>query len=150
MNRSQKTGFTLSILLNVLLIGIVAGYAFSPMHHRGERPRFQELEDRLAEMPIADEKKAEVVRLFKEGFAKQQEERAHMQQMRNKVEHILKTDPLDKTALHRAFAEIQTVQQGLHEDMSNLLVTVAERLNADERKELAKVLHRFSGKGKRR
>ncbi len=143
MKKSQKTVFTLSVILNVLLIGIVAGYAFSPMHHRGggDRPRFHDFEKRIERLAIADEKKAEVVRLFKGGFERQKDERKQMKQERRKIEAILSADVFDEVTLRATFAEMQGAKQALHSDMSDVLVAVAKTLNAEERKELARMLH---------
>jgi uncharacterized membrane protein len=138
MNKKLKITFLISIIANVLLLGIVLG----ALPQRFEaRPSFQ---DRLK----ADLKKLpEPARTrFGESMEKMRKAgeplREQMQQAREEAIRLLTGEPFDEAAYDKQVSKIQELRQQMGKQMSNNMKEVAKSLPPEQRKELAKVLSR--------
>jgi uncharacterized membrane protein len=138
MNKKLKIAFLVSIIANVLLLGVVLGSL--PQRFEG-RPSFQ---DRLK----ADLKKLpEPTRTrFRESMDSMRRAgeplRQEMQQAREEAIRILTGEPFDEAAYDRQVNKIQQLRLQLGKQMSDNMKELAKSLPPEDRKELAKVLSR--------
>jgi uncharacterized membrane protein len=138
MTKKLKIAFLVSIIANVLLLGVVLGAL--PQRFEG-RPSFQ---DRLK----ADlEKLPEPTRTrFGESMDNMRKAseplRQQMQEAREKAIRILVTEPFDEAAYDREVNKFQQLRLQLGRQMSDNMKELAKSLPPEDRKELAKVLRR--------
>jgi uncharacterized membrane protein len=138
MNRKVRIVFLVSIILNVLLLGIVLG----ALPHRFER-----------RVPFQERLKADAEKLpepartrFLEGMETARKEvepmREQMRQAREETLRILASESFDEAAYDQQVDRIQKLRLELAKRMSNSIKQVAKNLAPEQRKELAKILHR--------
>lgn len=134
MNKKLKIAFLVSIIANVLLLGVVLGAL--PQRFEG-RPSFQ---DRLKKLPEPTRTRfgesMDSVRRAGEPL------RQEMQQAREEAIRILTGEPFDEAAYDRQVNKIQQLRLQLGKQMSDNMKELAKSLPPEDRKELAKVLSR--------
>jgi uncharacterized membrane protein len=140
MNKKARIAFLVSIIANVLLLGIVLG-ALPQRFER--RVPFQE------RLKTDAEKLPEPARTqFLEGMEKARKEvepmREQMRQAREETLRILASGSFDEAAYDRQVEKIQKLRFELAKRMSESIKQVAKNLAPEQRKELAKILHRPS------
>jgi uncharacterized membrane protein len=138
MNKKARIAFLVSIIANVLLLGIVLG-ALPQRFER--RVPFQE------RLKTDAEKLPEPARTqFLEGMEKARKEvepmREQMRQAREETLRILASGSFDEAAYDRQVEKIQKLRFELAKRMSESIKQVAKNLAPEQRKELAKILHR--------
>jgi uncharacterized membrane protein len=138
MNRKARIAFLVSIIANVLLLGVVLG----ALPQRFER-----------RVPFQERLKADAEKLqepartrFLEGMENARKEieplREQMRQVREETLHVLASESFDEGAYDRQVEKIQKLRLELAKRMSNSIKQVAKNLTPEQRKELAKILHR--------
>lgn len=134
MNKKLKIAFLVSIIANVLLLGVVLGAL--PQRFEG-RPSFQ---DRLKKLPEPTRTRfgESMDSMRRAGEPLRQE----MQQAREEAIRILTGEPFDEAAYDRQVNKIQQLRLQLGKQMSDNMKELAKSLPPEDRKELAKVLSR--------
>lgn len=125
MNRHLKIIFTLSILLNVLLIGVVAGAAYKRMDGP---PRFEESRD-----PAFNHKMAKAMMEARKG---QEALFRQMRAARNDMNDALAADVFDEAAFDAASERLYKVQADMFRARNEATLKMAREMDAAERKEL--------------
>jgi uncharacterized membrane protein len=138
MNKKARIAFLVSIIANVLLLGIVLGALPQRLERRVP---FQE------RLKTDAEKLPEPARTqFLEGMEKARKEvepmREQMRQAREETLRILASGSFDEAAYDRQVEKIQKLRFELAKRMSESIKQVAKNLAPEQRKELAKILHR--------
>src|ERR671918_720315 len=138
MNKKLKIAFLVSIIANVLLLGVVLGAL--PQRFEG-RPSFQ---DRLkADLKKLPEPTRSRFGESMENMRKAGEPlRQQMQEAREEAIRILVTEPFDEAAYDREVNKFQQLRLQLGRQMSDNMKELAKSLPPEDRKELAKVLRR--------
>jgi uncharacterized membrane protein len=138
MNKKVRIAFLVSIIVNVLLLGIVLG----ALPHRFER-----------RVPFQERLKADAEKLqepartrFLEGMEKARQEvepiREQMRQARERTLSILASESFDEAAYDQQVEKIHKLRLDLAKRMSDSIKQVAKDLEPEQRKELTKILHR--------
>ncbi len=127
MNRHLKIFFTLSLLLNITLIGVVAGAAYKRWDDDG--PRFSESRDpqfnhKMAKSMMEARKGQEP--LFKE-----------MRAAKGEINKVLAADMFDEAAFHAASEKMYAAQAAMFKARNEAMLNMAKDMSAEERKELA-------------
>ena len=134
MNKKLKIAFLVSIIANVLLLGVVLGSL--PQRFEG-RPSFQDRLNKLPE-PTRTRFGESMDSMRRAGEPLRQE----MQQAREEAIRILTGEPFDEAAYDRQVNKIQQLRLQLGKQMSDNMKELAKSLPPEDRKELAKVLSR--------
>lgn len=136
MSKKLKIIFTLSLLLNVLLVGFIAGrltsYDFKRHHEQRQAV--------LKQFP--DDKRAMVEEAFK---AHRKDMRKHFKarhDVRKEMGKILREEPFDEAAFMALSQKMQRDSQQMRQAMQDKIVTLAKQLNQDERALLVEMLRK--------
>jgi uncharacterized membrane protein len=136
MNRHCKLLITLSMLLNLLLAGIIAGHAgrgLMPPPPRG----MQDMSEALPEARRA---------VFKDAMQRAEEDTAELHEQineaRNKAALILKAETFDKDAYMAEVQLMSKLRAQTMQRMAEAVVEVAEQSDATERATLADMVRR--------
>ena len=142
MNKKMKVILSVSILLNVLLLGIVIG-GFSKIHadrgfksHRME----QRLTEVLSVLPAAksEEFKLRISQLI-------EQRRSNKSIVKNARKNIMKAfeqEPFDKLLYQQAASRLNEFRQKQVADRMSLMIEMAEYLSPSERKKLSRLIMR--------
>lgn len=140
MNRHLKIFFTLSLLLNVTLIGVVAGASYQRWY--GDQARFVGLRDpqlnhKMAKSMMAARKGQEP--LFKD-----------MRSARNEMNKILSAEKFDEAAFHAASEKMYAAQAAMFKSRNDAMLDMAKDMNVQERKALVAHMKKLSERPDRR
>ncbi|KCZ58941.1 periplasmic heavy metal sensor [Hyphomonas chukchiensis] len=142
---------TLSVMANLLLVGLLIGMALrAPGYGRGpggmdgRRPPMMEgasQEDRMV-----------VRKMMMESFQSAEKEVENRRAVRQTLGEALQIDPYDPEAVRRAFASLRIADETVHSKIQEALVHRMGDLTLAQRKSLAEMLSREPGedRGRRR
>ena len=140
---------TLSIMANLLLLGLVVGSVLRSPHHRlgpdGMAPQRPPI---LGEASHGD--RMMVRRIMMEAFQSADMEVADRRAVRATLGEALQIDPYDPEAVRRAFASLRMSDEAVHTAIHESLVDRLGELSVDQRTALAEMLSREPGDGPRR
>ena len=140
MNKKMKVILSVSILLNVLLLGIVIG-GFSKIHadrgfksHRME----QRLTEVLSVLPTAksEEFKQRIGQLIEQRRAN----KSVVRNARKNIMRVFEQEPFDKKLYQQAVSNLNNLHQKQMADRVGLMTDMAEYLSPSERKQLARLI----------
>lgn len=140
MNRHLKIFFTLSLLLNITLIGVVAGAGYKRWNDDG--PRFAESRD-----PQFNHKMAKSMREARKG---QEPLFKQMRAAKEDMNKVLSGDQFDEAAFHDASEKMYKVQADMFKARNEAMLNMAREMSAAERKELAAHLKAMSERHEKR
>jgi uncharacterized membrane protein len=140
---------TLSVMANLLLVGLVAGALLrghpggpAPDGMRGDRPPMLEGASR--------EDRVLVRRIMMEAFRSAQSEVENRRGARASLAEALQIDPYDREAVRRAFVGLRKSDEAVHSEIHETLVDRLDELGIEQRKALAEMLSREPGDHRRR
>ena len=140
---------TLSIMANLLLLGLVVGSVLRSPHHRlgpdGMAPQRPPI---LGEASHGD--RMMVRRIMMEAFQSADMEVADRRAVRATLGETLQIDPYDPEAVRRAFASLRMSDEAVHTAIHESLVDRLGELSVEQRTALAEMLSREPGDGPRR
>ncbi len=140
---------TLSIMANLLLVGLVAGSMLrSPRNGFGPDGMPPQRPPVLGEASLAD--RMMVRRMMMEAFRSADREVADRRAARAALGDALQTDPYDPEAVRRAFGSLRVSDEDVHTAIHESLVGRLGELSVDQRTALAEMLSREPGDGPRR
>lgn len=127
MTKPIKIIFTLSLLLNIALVGVTVGCWWKKAHHHGT--------------PFSNTA-PETQALFKESF---DENRAAMRAdidairaSRTALETIIRAEPFDRAAYDAEVAKVLNIREGMNNRRAAILGGILEKLPAAEREKIVK------------
>jgi uncharacterized membrane protein len=141
MNKKMKIFISLSVLLNVLLVGIVIGAAtggFAKSH----------MEQRLVGIleVLPPEKNKEFSQRISNLKALKRTDFMHMKSARKNVMQVFEQEPFDKIAYQKAVQGLNHLHQAQMEVRVNLMADMAEYLSPKERKQLSRLIMKRGGR----
>ncbi|HEY1267431.1 MAG TPA: periplasmic heavy metal sensor [Candidatus Binatia bacterium] len=138
MNRSLKVVLLVSLIANVLLLGIVLGAAPRRLE---ERPSFRErVKADIEKLPEPARTK---MRENMEQTRKADEPAfAEIRQAREETLKILAADPFDEAAYDRQVNRISELRRGMFEHMSDNIKAIVKTLPPEQRKAVADLFKR--------
>ncbi len=132
MSRKLKLFFTISVLINLLLVGTLAGFIAKCNYRPGPNP------DDMAKLSPAGKA------LMAETFTKSHDELGDIfkdaRDARADVIAVLEADTFDKSAFDAASEKLRQLQTKIMQRRVDTAAELAGRLNADDRKLLAEWL----------
>jgi uncharacterized membrane protein len=152
MNKKMKIFFSLSVLLNVLLLGIAIGTVtggFTKSQMRAEHNTSgmaQRLDGLLEALP--PEKSKEFSQRISNLKALKRTDRAQMKSARKNVMQVFKQEPFDKVAYQKAVQGLNQLHQAQMEIRMNLMSDMAEYLSPKERRQLSHLIMTRGGRKK--
>jgi uncharacterized membrane protein len=140
---------TLSIMANLLLVGLVAGMMLrTPYHRFGSEGVAPQRPPILGEASHGD--RMVVRRMMMEAFQSADTEVAVRRTARATLGEALQIDPYDSDAVRRAFAALRLSDEAVHSAIHESLVDRLGELSVEQRTALAEMLSREPGDGPRR
>lgn len=130
MSKSIKIIFTISIVLNVLLLGAMAGQTF---HKLGDR------KDRLERMTqeMSPEGRHVVAKTMQKAFRDGRDKMRSMRQSKQDVKDILGAEEFDAEAFESAASKMQEMMIKAGDRRIQVTKELAEQLSQEDRKQLA-------------
>ena len=140
---------TLSVMANLLLVGLLIGMALrGPVHgpDGGDGPRPPMLEG------ASQEDRMVVRKMMMESFRSAEKEVEDRRVVRKQLGEALQIEPYDAEAVRRAFASLRIADETVHATIQESLVYRMGGLTLEQRKSLAEMLAREPGddRGRRR
>lgn len=142
MNKKMKVILSVSILLNVLLLGIVIG-GFSKIHadrgfksHRME----QRLTEVLSVLPTA--KSEEFKQRISQLIEQRRSNKSIVKNARKNIMKAFEQEPFDKLLYLQAASRLNEFRQKQVADRMSLMIDMAEYLSPSERKKLSRLIMR--------
>ncbi|PTN09127.1 periplasmic heavy metal sensor [Nitrosomonas aestuarii] len=137
MSKKLKLFILISVILNVILIGIIAGYSFQ---HFGLE-RGDEIISLLDNSSLPEEKRNSLKKKLRDVLPNENK-RKDKQEWRDKTLAILTAKEFDVDA-YRAQLEKRRVERSQNKnDQIEIMTELVSQLNQDERKELAKIFRK--------
>lgn len=138
MSKKLKFTFLVSLVLNVLLVGVVLGEL--PRRFEKGSPRQSRMERALKELPEPLQTR------FREQMERMRENgeptREQMYKAREEALHILTTEPFNEAAYDQQVNKINELRIQMTKRMAEVVKAVAKDLPLEQRKILAKALQR--------
>lgn len=137
-----RTWLIVSVTLNLLLAGVIAGHAMKPAH-RGEAWRAA-IESVAATLP---EEKAALLRGEMDKARGENRERwKAMKAAREAAMDALAAEPFDANAYRNAVARVHRLREEAMDRFAVATETAATRLSQDERRRLAAAMRQAQGR----
>lgn len=138
MNRTLKLLFLVSIILNVLLVGVLMGQLPS----RLERGSFREqrMEQALKDLPQPTQTRLR--EKFKQMRAAGDPLREQLRAVREETLGILSAEPFDEAAYDRQVSKIDELQLQMFKKTGQVVKQIAKELPPEERRIFAQILRR--------
>jgi uncharacterized membrane protein len=138
MNKTLKLLFLVSLIVNVLLVGVLMGQ----LPRRLERGSFREqrMEQALKDLPQPTQTRLR--EKFKQIRAAGDPLRDQLRAAREETLGILSADPFDEAAYDRQVSKIDDLQLQLFKKMGQVVKEVAKELSSEERRIFAQILRR--------
>jgi uncharacterized membrane protein len=138
MNRTLKLLFLVSLILNVLLVGVLMGQ----LPRRLERGSFREqrMEQALKDLPQATQTRLR--EKFKQMRAAGDPLRDQLRAAREETLAILSAEPFDEAAYDRQVSKIDELQLQMFKKIGLVVKEIAKELPPEERRIFAQILRR--------
>lgn len=133
MRSSTKVIFTLSVLLNVVLIGVVAGGVIKDLR---KQPWHQAKEE------LSPESRSIVARNFRATHNDMRDIREQSQKLREQMKDIFKAEVFDVEAFDKAALKMDELKQKMHQRKIESIRELAQSLPQEERVKMADKLAR--------
>jgi hypothetical protein len=142
MNNVLKIIFTLSVLLNFFLLGILASYSFSSFHHKPRGPEV--LKDSLS--PLGQKHLSRVVTKTKQGI---KDDFLMVRKIRTEMVEVIKSEEFDEKKYEYLAQELIKLHVKMLNAKMQMHMQLAKDLPDEDRKLLSKRLSNFSISKKR-
>jgi len=146
MNKKMKIFISLSVLLNVLLVGVLIGGFSKPHMDRGHKSA--QMEQRLVEILalLPAEKSKEFELRISDLKALRGSDKVIMKSARKNIMQVFMQEPFDQTAYQQAVLGLNKVHQQQMKARVNLMSDMAQYLSAKERRQLFRLIMRRGGR----
>lgn len=133
MNRKIKIIFTLSLLLNIIFIGMAVGASWRMQNYFAERElRFSK--------DLPPETRHKVARTFREARIGMHDHYKKARALQMEMEKVLRADDFDEKAFDEISEKMLEMQQDLHVSKIKTTKKLAQELSPEERKIFARDL----------
>lgn len=144
MNKKMKTFISLSVFLNVLLVGIILGGVsggFSK-HHFDRGHKSEQMEQRLSRIlaVLPAEKNALFKQRLNELKVLKRTDKEQMKFARRNILQVFEQEPFDKVAYQHAVQTLNQLHQTQMDKRVSLLADVGEYLSPKERRQLSSLI----------
>jgi uncharacterized membrane protein len=138
MNKTLKVLFLVSLILNVLLVGVLMGQ----LPRRLERGSFREqrMEQALRDLP--QPMQTRLREKFKQMRAASDPLRDQLRVAREQTLSTLSAEPFDEAAYDRQVSKIHELQLQMFKKMGQVVKEIAKELSVEERRNFAQILRR--------
>lgn len=146
MNKKLKVILTVSIILNVLLIGVVAG-GLSQVHKiRGFKS--QQMDNKLAEiMSVLPASKSENFKQrLDDLIVSRRADRLKIKAARKNIMQVFEQEVFDRQQYQKMVKEMNNLHQQQMVKRTRLMMDMAEYLSPQERKQLARLIFKRRGR----
>lgn len=139
MSKKIKIILSLSIILNVLLIGLVAGHVIKrASHHRAPHQALEQIAD-----TFPAEKRDMVQSVMKDMREQKREQHKALREAREKLMDIFTAAEFDPEAFQQAAKSLHDQHGARGQQMTDAFTKLGQSLNQEERQALAKAMRKF-------
>lgn len=145
MSTRIKRYFVLSLILNVLFFGVIAGYIAHDMQHKKpfHKKRFgAELSEFIEQSSLPVEKRAELIKMIQKTTSEHNDMR-DTRKAKQEALRILSAETFNEEEFRKKISERQKRFTSRRETMTDLIVAMASQMNQEERSKLAEHLRRM-------
>lgn len=142
MSRTLKVMFIASLLLNLLVVGVIAGH----FAKRALSPPGGPMVAFIEQSSLPMQQKQALVKSFRASVPFSKRNRAQMREEHRKVIAILEAETFDAQAFQTQLATVRALRQRSMNGLEESLVGLAENISHEERKALAHMLKRMHRK----
>lgn len=135
MSKTQKTIFTLSIILNIMLLGMTGGMAYKKHH----MPSWQS----VATQELKPETRELVQRHFEKGREEIRPLLSSMMKEREQLVALMNQEQFDEAAFNAEVARIQKIQKQISDAKANSMKELMAEIPYEERVKLTGSFVRF-------
>ncbi len=145
MSKKIKTVLTVSIILNVLLLGVLIGMSADDYKdHRNKRAEFRSAVDKLPA------EKSKLVKKTMRGLHKETRKiRNEVKKTRKNINKIISAPEFDESAYDKEIENLQRLQSEIMLKFGKVTKELAVQLEQDERKVIAELLKKRTFKHQR-
>lgn len=127
MNRNLKIAFTLSLLLNVMLLGVVVSWGY---RHLAERP--------VVATPLKPELSHDIARHMVKARREHESLHQDLKAARQSMTKVLSAPEFSEDDFGKAAQAIDQAQQALSKARSQALLDMAKNMSAEDRQQMAR------------
>jgi uncharacterized membrane protein len=138
MNRTMKTVFLISLILNVLLVGVLFG---ALPRSFGERPSFRDrFKADIEKLP--EPARTRLRESLEQGRKADKPALEEIRRAREDALQMVASEPFDEAAYDRQVEKIAELRRALFRHMSDNFKTVVKDLPVEQRKAVAEIFRR--------
>jgi Spy/CpxP family protein refolding chaperone len=137
MTKKLKRVFTLSILLNIILLGMFSGHAYHKYSSKMSRHHAERLSGFIDTTSLPAQKR-ESLKLALQDI--KPPKRSERQKHEEEIEEILVAETFNKEEFQANIRKKHEHFKRRHEDMLEIIADIAENLNREERMELSSIM----------
>ena len=134
MSKKLRIFFTVSILLNLLLLGVVFGHAGKSLLGC-KASRHLNLHEMVTVLP--EQKQQELSPIVEQSDHDIKQLREQLSEEHREAAHLLEAEPFDKTAYQSQIDAIQKLRLQIGQNMADALARIAAQCTQEERRKLA-------------
>jgi|SoiMethySBSTD1v2_1073268.scaffolds.fasta_scaffold479940_3 uncharacterized membrane protein len=138
MTKTVKLVFLVSLVLNILLLGVILGHV--PRSLEGRPSRQERMEKALQELP--DSVEARFREKFQQIRAAGEPQRQQMDSARAEALRLLGGEPFDEAAYDQQVSKIDGLREEMFKRMGQVVKQTAKELTPEERRMFADLLRR--------
>ena len=138
MTKTVKLVFLVSLVLNILLLGVILGHV--PRSLEGRPSRQERMEKALQELP--DSVEARFREKFQQIRAAGEPQRQQMDSARAEALRLLGGEPFDEAAYDQQVSKIDGLREEMFKRMGQVVKQTAKELTPEERRMCADLLRR--------
>ena len=138
MTKTVKLVFLVSLVLNILLLGVILGHV--PRSLEGRPSRQERMEKALQELP--DSVEARFREKFQQIRAAGEPQRQQMDSARAEALRLLGGEPFDDAAYDQQVSKIDGLREEMFKRMGQVVKQTAKELTPEERRMFADLLRR--------
>lgn len=145
MSKKFKIFIILSVILNIVLIGIVGGHAYRRFCTDKPKHNIERMNNFIDSTSLSVEQQDELKKQFKESVPPKLHNR---KKHKSELDKILSAEEFDADKFKATVDQHHNSYGERKEAMANFIINLATQLNQEERKKLAKTLRRKGRHGK--
>lgn len=137
MTKKLKRVFTLSILLNIILLGVISGHAYHKYSSKMSRHHIERLSEFLDTTSLSTQTREGLKLSLRDLKPPKRSER---QKHEEEIKQILTAEIFDKEQFKAKIRQKHEHFKRHHEKMLEVIADIAENLNREERVELSSIM----------
>ena len=138
MTKKIKLILLISFILNVILIGVIAGHSYKKFN---KHPRHK-IASFIDKTSLSTTQKEALKADFDKGFMRKKDRKSMMKSIHEELYHIMIAESFEPELYRKTIHKISNHHHQNQNNSFEIVIKIAENLDSKERKNLAKILRR--------